>query len=620
MDIGITHDVYEGALEELLKAAVWDDPRAIPQRPAEATKEAVRLNSLPPAKLTATMALHRQSAAVQSAAGSTTTMSPLQPSSAVSAEQVSPQCRRSPTDEVAEQSGGRTAHWMTTAAVEPAAVRLNPPTRLVNPQAGAATEAERKAVRPPMPNGTAPSADLTAAVREQPEHIPQDQMGEAALDRPAEPAPAQKSAGEALSSSSQDQWHEPETTHREGVSSDQEHVPADAAQHSLSTGRPPVHSSATVDNDQDAASLDHDFTAQGIANLIPQEMANSVAHQKAANSVRRTTPAVHSCFAWMGQVVENSRHKLHTTFREKQKLRTRRLPSTTKAMESTPPLTASSSAGGSHSIAPQSKTAEDVAAEAPRSQPRHDEAQHQGADRRAEAPVTPEFPEAAAPATASTTLPDSLAITATPVSRISQSHWVTPFCLASIIRVVRSGGTQTEAETMTPLCCNAAEATSEERAADDRTVRETAKRALIRKARQNTGTDDEDENDLAPVPAGPAIPRAGNRVPSDDIERATPTRSSDASSDWQRLRRFGNDATARRPTEAREHVQALVKTVRLKPDTSWLRIACRSVDPASHLNTRLRQAPQNREFANSIDSFENECLNKSQDLSTPSCD
>ena len=96
-------------------------------------------------------------------------------------------------------------------------------------------------------------------------------------------------------------------------------------------------------------------------------MANSVAHQKAANSVRRTTPAVHSCFAWMGQVVENSRHKLHTTFREKQKLRTRQLPSTTKAMESTPPLTASSSVGGSHRIAPQGKIAEDVAAEAPRS-------------------------------------------------------------------------------------------------------------------------------------------------------------------------------------------------------------------------------------------------------------
>ena len=112
---------------------------------------------------------------------------------------------------------------------------------------------------------------------------------------------------------------------------------------------------------------------------------------------------------------------------------------------------------------------------------------------------------------------------------------------------------------MTPLCCNTAVATSGEGSADGRTVRETVKRAPIRRARQNIGTDDEDENDLASVPAGPATLRAGNRCPTDDIERATPTRSSDADSDWHCLLRLGDNTAARRPTEARElSGQALV--------------------------------------------------------------
>jgi len=125
--------------------------------------------------------------------------------------------------------------------------------------------------------------------------------------------------------------------------------------------------------------------------------------------------------------------------------------------------------------------------------------------------------------------------------------------LAGIVRSARSGEQQTEAETMTPLCCNTAEAVpGDEGAADCRAVRETAKRALIREARQNPGTEDEGEDDPALVPAGPAILRAGNRCPIDDIDRATPTRSSDASSDRHHLLRSGDTAIARRPTEARE--------------------------------------------------------------------
>ena len=55
--------------------------------------------------------------------------------------------------------------------------------------------------------------------------------------------------------------------------------------------------------------------------------------------------------------------------------------------------------------------------------------------------------------------------------------------------------------------------------------------------------------------------RAGNLSPSDDIERAKPTGSSDAGSDGQRLLRLGDAAAARRPTDAREPVvQALVAT------------------------------------------------------------
>jgi hypothetical protein len=127
------------------------------------------------------------------------------------------------------------------------------------------------------------------------------------------------------------------------------------------------------------------------------------------------------------------------------------------------------------------------------------------------------------------------------------------FRLAGIVRSARSGEQQTEAETMTPLCCNTAEAApGGEGAALCRAVRETAKRAPIREARQDPGTDDEGENDLARVPAGPATLRAGNRCPIDGIDRATPTRSSDASSDRHHLLRSGDSAAACRPTEARE--------------------------------------------------------------------
>jgi hypothetical protein len=106
---------------------------------------------------------------------------------------------------------------------------------------------------------------------------------------------------------------------------------------------------------------------------------------------------------------------------------------------------------------------------------------------------------------------------------------------------------------MTPLCCNTAVAIPGAAGAPDcRAVRETAKRALTREARQNPGTDDEGENDLARVPAGPATLHAGNRSSIDGIGRATPTRSSDASSERHHLLRSGDNAAARRPTEARE--------------------------------------------------------------------
>ena len=76
--------------------------------------------------------------------------------------------------------------------------------------------------------------------------------------------------------------------------------------------------------------------------------------------------------------------------------------------------------------------------------------------------------------------------------------------------------------------------------------------ATVMKTRQNTGTDQEGENDLALVPAGPAAMLAGNCHPFENLEQVDPTRSRDAQSDWPRLRRVDFDAAAFLSTKARD--------------------------------------------------------------------
>ena len=55
-----------------------------------------------------------------------------------------------------------------------------------------------------------------------------------------------------------------------------------------------------------------------------------------------------------------------------------------------------------------------------------------------------------------------------------------------------------------------------------RVVRDTAGCAIAMKTRQNTGTDKEDENDLALVLSGPAAMFAGSYHPFENLEQVVP--------------------------------------------------------------------------------------------------
>ena len=335
MPVGSIHEANGGAGTVLRHTPAGRHPRMLPQRPADGAVEAVRLNPLHAATHPATStAQRRQPTAATLQAAGTTTVSSLPPSSAVTAAGSSLQCRRPRADVSTTQPGEFSARRPTTSSAGSIDVRLHPPTlvdELTDPHAGAVTQAEGETFWSTSPGETAPSADLIAVAREEPERSPQQSRGMAAVVMPVGPALVLGLTEEAPPSSVPALRTERGTTRRGHGSSIQERSSDDVVHYpSASSDEVDCHPSASFDDvarylsesGRSSVSIRTDRLDQssaahgthGTTSVTPQNRPNSVAPQHGVNFVSRRPSANHDCFAWMGLAASGSRRRLNHVF------------------------------------------------------------------------------------------------------------------------------------------------------------------------------------------------------------------------------------------------------------------------------------------------------------------